>query len=389
LSEALSENLRARQLPKSPNDFKTQASFRKELRHRDSGHYLSDIVRPREIKPLVKRSRRVTRGKVEQFSRPPLARMMQLHAQLQARKFPNCRKLAHELEVSEKTIQRDIEFMRYQLGLPIEYDQLHFGFVYTEPVTSFPNVQVSEGEIVALFVAQKALEQYRGTPFEAPLRAAFSKIGHGLKDKITFSWSELDAAISFRTVGQSATDIEVFELLSRAVLDSIEVEFRYRKLHGSSAETRRVRPYHLGCVDNQWYLFGFDLARQQMRTFALPRIREPRRIGTRFRRPSNFSIGKLLDSSFGVFQSDGHTLVRIRFRPFAAQLVRERIWHHSQKLKELRDGGLELQLHLGSLEEIERWILSWGEEAEVIEPGQLRQRLLAVGRTFVAHYSEK
>ena len=64
--------------------------------------------------------------------------MMQLHAQLQARKFPNCRKLAHELEVSAKTIQRDIEFMRYQLGLPIEYDQLHFGFVYTEPVTSFP-----------------------------------------------------------------------------------------------------------------------------------------------------------------------------------------------------------------------------------------------------------
>ena len=101
--------------------------------------------------------------------------MMQLHAQLQARKFPNCRKLAGELEVSEKTIQRDIEFMRYQLGLPIEYDQLHFGFVYTEPVTSFPSIQVSEGEIVALFIAQKALQQYRDTPFAAPLRAAFKK----------------------------------------------------------------------------------------------------------------------------------------------------------------------------------------------------------------------
>jgi predicted DNA-binding transcriptional regulator YafY len=345
------------------------------------------MVRPREVKPRVKRARRAARTAAEQFSRPPLARMMQLHAQLQARKFPNCRKLAHELEVSEKTIQRDIEFMRYQLGLPIEYDQLHFGFVYTEPVMSFPNIQVSEGEIVALFVAQKALQQYRGTPFEVPLRAAFNKIGHGLRDRITFSWSDLDAAISFRPFGQSVADLEVFELLSRAVLESAEVEFQYRKLRSRTAEIRRVRPYHLGCVENQWYLFGFDLARQQVRTFALPRIGAPRRTGAHFKRPANFSIGKFLDSSFGVFQSDGRMRVRIRFQPFAAQLVRERVWHHSQKMRELRDGGVELQLQLGSLEEIERWILSWGEQAEVLEPARLRQRLLEVGQKFVAEYS--
>jgi proteasome accessory factor B len=347
------------------------------------------MARPREIKLRVKGDRRTPRAAIEQFSRPPLARMMQLHAQLQARKFPNCRKLAHELEVSQKTIQRDIELMRYSLGLPIEYDQLHFGFVYTEPVTSFPNIQVSEGEIVALFVAQKALRQYRGTPFEAPLRAAFGKIEHGLKDKISFTWSDLDAAISFRSVGHSQADLEVFELLSHAVLDSAEVEFGYRKLRGTATERRRVRPYHLGCVDNQWYLFAFDLVRQQVRTFALPRIREPRRTGARFRRPANFSIGKFLDSSFGVFQSDGRTSVRIRFQPFAAQLVRERVWHHSQKIKELRDGGLELQLELGSLEEIERWVLSWGDQAEVLEPAKLRQRLLEIAQKFVAAYATK
>ena len=352
-------------------------------------HYVSDMVRPIALNPRRGRVRKTKPETAEQFSRPPLARMMQLHAQLQARKFPNCRKLAHELEVSSKTIQRDIEFMRYQLGLPIEYDQLHFGFVYTEPVANFPNIQVSEGEIVALFVAQKALQQYCGTPFEAPLRAAFRKIEHGLKDRITFSWSDLNAAISFRSAGQSLADLEAFEVLSHAVLESTEIEFRYRKLRGTAAETRRVRPYHLGCVDNQWYLFAFDLDRKQLRTFALPRIREPRRTGVRFRRPANFSIGKFLESSFGVFQGDGRTMVRVRFQSFAAQLVRERMWHHSQKIKELRDGGLELQLQLGSLEEIERWILSWGDQAEVLEPAKLRQRLAELGRKFVAQYGAK
>jgi predicted DNA-binding transcriptional regulator YafY len=76
-------------------------------------------------------------------------------------------------------------------------------------------------------------------------------------------------------------------------------------------------------------------------------------------------------------------------QPFAAQLVRERVWHHSQKIKELREGGLELQLQLGSLEEIERWVLSWGDQAEVLEPAKLRQRLLEIGQKFVAAYAAK
>src|SRR5437879_764928 len=119
-------------------------------------------------------------------SRPPLQRMMVVHAHLQAGRLPNCRKLAGELEVSSKTIQRDIEFMRDRLALPIEYDPLRFGFYYREAVSSFPNIEVSEGEITALFVAQKALAQYKGTPFERPLRTAFRKITDGLTDRISF-----------------------------------------------------------------------------------------------------------------------------------------------------------------------------------------------------------
>jgi predicted DNA-binding transcriptional regulator YafY len=57
------------------------------------------------------------------YCRPPLERMMRMHQRLKAGRYPNCRKLADELEVSAKTVQRDIDFMRYRLGLPIEYDQ--------------------------------------------------------------------------------------------------------------------------------------------------------------------------------------------------------------------------------------------------------------------------
>jgi proteasome accessory factor B len=319
-----------------------------------------------------------------QFTRPPLERMMRLHHKLIAGDFPNCRKLADELEVSTKTIQRDIDFMRDRLGLPIEYDQLHFGFVYTEPVTHFPNIEVSEGEVVALFVAQKALEQYRGTSFEKPLRTAFEKITEGLKDTIKFQWGDVDSAISFRGLGTSVADLEMFETVSRAVLDSHELDFEYKKLGGTRHEARRVQPYHLGCVENQWYLFGFDLARQQLRTFALPRMRAVKNTKMRFRRPADFSISQHLGDSFGVFKGKARHRVRIRFDAFASQLVAERQWHPSQKINRLPGGESELTMTLGSLEEVERWVLSWGGHARVLEPVELKRMIRRAAQAMLA-----
>src|SRR6516162_1107037 len=144
-------------------------------------------------------------------SRPPLERMMRMHERLKSGRYPNCRKLAEELEVSAKTVQRDIDFMRYRLGLPIEYDQLHFGFYYTEPVANFPTIEISQGELVALYIGQRALAQYKGTSFEKPLATALRKISSSLPEKISLSWSELDKAISFRSVGPAAVEIETFE----------------------------------------------------------------------------------------------------------------------------------------------------------------------------------
>ena len=320
-------------------------------------------------------------------SRPPLARMMRLHERIKAGAFPNCRKLADEFEVSSKTIQRDIDFMRDRMGMPIEYDQLHFGFIYTEPVASFPGIEVSEGEVIALFVAKKALEQYRGAPFEKRLKTAFAKITDCLKDRIGFHWSEVDSSISFRGLGATIADLELFETVSRALLDSHELEFEYRKLGGARHEARRVQPYHLGCVENQWYLFGLDLARRQVRTFALPRMRNPRNTKARFSRPADFSISTHLSDSFGVFKGRAKHRVRIRFEPFAARLVSEREWHPTQKFQRLPGGELELSMDLGSLEEIERWILSWGRHATVLEPPALIKRIRETAQSLTRAYA--
>lgn len=325
--------------------------------------------------------------KEQQSSRPPLERMMAIHARLKAGRFPNCRKIAEELEVSSKTIQRDIDFMRYRLNLPVEYDPLRFGFYYSEEVTSFPTIDVSEGEIAALFVAQKALTQYQGTPFERPLRSAFRKITDGLKDRMSFSWSDLENVISFHSAGASVADLELFETVSNAVLQSVELHFEYQKLESNRYEQRRIQPFHIASLENQWYVFGQDLDREQLRTFALPRMRDARATSTRFRRPADFSISKVLSGSFGVHSGDKKQRIRLEFDAFAGRLVSERTWHESQRIKHARDGSITLQLELGGLEEIQRWVLSWGSHVRVLEPKELAERVHSEARAVVAKYA--
>lgn len=325
---------------------------------------------------MVKKSRSPLEDSEKKIqTRPPLVRMMRLHEELSAGRFPNCRRLSELLEVSSKTVQRDIDFMRDQLGLPIEYDPARFGFAYTEEVREFPTIQVTEGELLALFVAQKALTQYRGTSFEQPLAAAFQKLTDGLREEVGVALKGWDSVFSFKSIGPSVTDVASFDFLSKAIRKNQEIRFHYRKLNSVASEPRCCHPYHLTCVDNQWYCFGLDQDRQAIRTFVLSRMGALELTGRSFEPNKDFSPEDTLEKSFGIFGGKQNYRVRVRFDLFAAQLVRERFWHKSQKLIENSDGTLDLCLQLAALPEIKRWILSWGEHATVLEPAELKESI--------------
>jgi hypothetical protein len=108
-------------------------------------------------------------------SRPPLSRFQEIFHAIKTGRYPNRTKLAETIEVTTKTIQRDIDYMRYQMSVPIEFDFARGGYYFTRPITELPLFQLTEAELVSVFVAQKALEAYKGTAFEQPLRTAFQK----------------------------------------------------------------------------------------------------------------------------------------------------------------------------------------------------------------------
>ena len=253
-------------------------------------------------------------------------------------------------------------------------------------MSAFPTVQVTEGELLALLVARKALEQYRGTPFHRQLEASFDKLTGGLKDRISFSPADELQSVSFKNVGLGRSDLAVFNTLSGAVLRSHEVEFDYRKPGDRQVSRRRVQPYHLALRENLWYLIAFDPERSALRTFALPRVSRATALAGRFVRPADFSPEKFFATALGVLGGAGNFRVVIRFAAAVADRVREREWHESQELRDLSDGRLELTLRLGALPEIEAWVLGWGADAEVVHPPELRERLGQTAPRLAALY---
>ncbi len=283
-------------------------------------------------------------------TRPPMERMLRIHEELQDGSFPNCTKIAEEFEVSTRTIKRDVDFMKCRLNLPIEYDEKSYGYYYNKPVENFPALPVTEAEAFALLVAHKAISQYRGTPFQATLETAFRRLTGRLDTTVRFSMDNLQEALSFRPFAPEDTDLELFEILTRALREHRVVTFDYKKLGETKRQLRKVRPYHLACIDSHWYLFGFDLQRNAIRTFVLSRMKSVELTQERFSAPKDFDPDEYLRGSFTVFKGTDDYEVVLDFDVWATDLARGRRWHPKQEFTELPNGCSRLRLRLNSIE---------------------------------------
>lgn len=322
------------------------------------------------------------------YSRPQLDRMMRMHQLIQNNEFPTCPAVAKEFEVSTRTLKRDVEHMKVLWNLPIEYDRVRGGFFYTHPVEHLPTVAVNEAELFALLVAHKAIAQYHGTPFQTPLEAAFKKLTGQLDRSARFSLSNIEGMLSFRPFAPEDTDLAIFETISRAVQNHRALRFLYRNLGATRAQRRHVRPYHLACIENHWYLFAFDVERGAMRTFVLTRLREPVLTNERFTIPQKFSAAEYLRDSFSAYKGEQDYEIVVDFDAWAADLIRGRKWHASQRVTELPNGQMRLSMRLSSLEEADRWVLSWGTHATVVRPKALVDRIRGAAMELADRYRD-
>ena len=309
-------------------------------------------------------------------TRPALERLQAIDLAVSRRAWPNARTLARELEVTRRTIQRDIAFMR-RLRAPLEFDSVRNGYYYTDPSYRLGYYPATEGELVALLVAAQVMDRYRGTPFEQDLRKALAKISEILPATIEVPLDELTACLSVLPRVQTTYDPEIFRVLVTAVRQSRQLSMVYWTAGRNETQKRTFDPYDLVLApDDDWCLIGHCHLRNDIRLFKVQRVRSAVETGECFCRPAGFRAKDYMAESFGTIRGDGDFHVALRFTQAYAGLIAEKQWHASQVVEPQPDGTLILRLHVNDLRLIKRWVMYWGAECEVVEPEELRGLVL-------------
>lgn len=306
--------------------------------------------------------------------------------------------LVAELEVSQRTVERYIEFMRDRLEAPVAWDPDQGGYRYTDDRFLVPAVSLTDDELVALFVAQPILRRYRGTPLYARLRTAFGKMTRYLPQRAVDALDVLPSIVGSPEDGvlPDAGSACRFDALIHAAWSRKRVVMRYWVPSRNEVTERRFDPYGLRPVGETWYVAGFCHLRTTIQTFAVDRVLDVCATGESFRRPRDFDLDGYFADSLGAFRDPSPTGagaichdVRLRVDAVAERHFRERPIHSSQAIEPLPDGSFEVRLRVTGMPEIERLVLGWGEHVEVIEPAELRRSLLRRLREAAKAYGKR
>ena len=320
-------------------------------------------------------------------SRPPLVRMQYLHQQLQRNHYPNCTKVAEYFEVSTKSIQRDVDYMRDLLHAPIEYDQKKRGYYYKKPGWDIlPSTLLERGEAAALIATKKVLAQCQGSPFYDEISRALDKMRQYLPEAT--ATNEFLNIYSFEKASPPAVEPRFFATIEDAIRSKLKITITYRASWNQEVTERTLHPYmfHYSQQTDTWYLIGRCELRNEIRTFALNRIRTLSLSKKHFTIPKSFNIETYMDKTFDQIHVNEIKQVSISFTPYQAQWIREHTWHPTQTIEERNDGSLILNMKVGALDAIKRWVMRYGSEAEVLEPQELREmikyELQATGKMY-------
>ncbi len=315
------------------------------------------------------------------------------------------REMMDELEVSDRTLQRDIEFLT-QVGFPIRFEEDEVGKRYWRlPHDYFKTSPfvLSVTEAISLHLAGQFFAPLAGTCFHEGLQSVLAKIRSQLPAAALDYFRDLDETFHVRRVGVTdyAPHVATIDTLTAAARTGRRVEMAYASLWRGDTYTTQVDPYGLVYFDGDLFVVGYSHRAKAQRVFKLTRIAGVTLTDETFERPADFDLATQFHDSFGIMPARGEPIeVEVLFRGPGAGLAEERIWHESQKLEWLpasrtlfeqagtQPDQLRATFRLASTVEFKRWIRSFGDFAVVLRPEWLRLEIRDELLEAAARYGE-
>lgn len=317
-----------------------------------------------------------------------LERLLQIDSYIRSRERQTSVSLAEALEVSDRTIRNDLNFLRDRFYAPLEYSKTQ-GWYYTDNKWRLPSISLSKGELFALTLGARMLSAYAGSGYEEELRSSIERLSERLPENTWIDLQQLaDESIVFRSGAEMMNlDPQVWKSLLESCRTRNSVWMRYYVASRNEESERVIDPYllHIYRATNP-YLIGFCHKRQDYRWFRIDRIKEIKVLDDTFTRSPDFDKETYLNK---IFQSEvgGQPVpVKIKFTASTAPFIRERRWHCTQTIEEHQDGSLTLHLLTSGFNDLKRWILGYGAGAVALEPPELVDLVRQEIKTMSTYY---
>ena len=296
--------------------------------------------------------------------------------------------LADELECHSRTVYRDLEALQIG-GFPLYTERIDNKSYWSLIDTAKRQIPIpfSLTELMALYFSRDMMKFLKNTVFYDSLETLFQKIKTTLsKDYIQY----LTRIENSLEVGQTPYKPygefkEIIDQVNEAVVHQRFVRMVYYTMSRKEALEREVAPYKIWFFDGTFYLIGYCRLREDVRIFALDRIKSLQETDEAFEIPDSFDFESFMRSSFGVFHGEPVT-VKIWFDVEIAGYISEKIWHDTQTIEKQKDGSILFTAEVAGTEEIKFWIMNWGSKALVLEPESLKEEIQAEAKAMLKRY---
>ena len=315
-------------------------------------------------------------------------RLIEIDRMIRSGTFPSTQEMQKEFEVSRATIMRDIEFLRDRYNAPLEYDYEKRGYYYTDPTFFVQSVMLSEAELFSVSVIQPLLSQYSNTPLESSIKNIFSKISGMLPQDVSVNTAFLENDITFISDPLPKIEEETFTKVFASMRNHNTITFSYRSLGKTEYSEYKADVYHVLCQKGNWYILAYEYSHKDIRTFALPRMKNIIVEKSKFSVPKNFKPTDYFDPQFGVWNTNDEPVkIELLFDKNIGTYISERKWHETQKLKQNENGSVILSFESNQLKETLHWIMNFASSVKVLNPPELAEQVKSEAKKIIELYT--
>lgn len=309
--------------------------------------------------------------------RASITRMHELDRMIRTGRLRTASGAARELEVSRRTVERDIDTLR-SLGAELTFDRARGRYAYANGANPLPAQWLNARELAIVLVAERALRVFTNTSFDSEIHPVFNKLLDPVRHdrKLIEYVHDLCNSVHFYRPVQPARDIRgEFSTVLDAVMGRRRLSMSYSTSGRAPSARREVEPYALVNNGGDWYIVGHCRQASEVRTFALSQVSEPRLEPHYFIVPAAFDVRQYLEQGFGRMRGVRARRVVLRINPPSAGWVGRTQWHPSQRTRALTGDALEVRLQCPITDSLVRWILQMGGDVRVVSPASLRAKV--------------